>query len=600
MIAAFAVCSISAFAVLASGCNMTENIKKKIEQSRCEHEFDAGEVTKEATCAKVGERVKTCVHCGLQETEEVTILPHTVVILKEQSPTCTKPGLTEGEQCSVCKTILKEQKVIAALGHKLVKDEAVESTCTQTGLTEGSSCERCDYVAVAQKETALKEHVMSVQGAYDATCEAVGFTGGVKCDNCDYATEGEILPALEHVYGEWTETKAATCTQDGEKTRTCTREGCDGANKTQVQVLPALGHVYSNWETVKAPTCTETGEEKRTCVHDGCELFETRAVSALGHSENEGQVTVIATCYSEGEKSYTCATCGNVRKEVIPMIAHTYGEWQVTPATCTENGENKRSCTAEGCTHEEVQAVSPTGHTYQDGVCTVCGEDESEAVELIYFVIDGITYKAEKGMTWSEWISSRYNVDNFSIEGNCIVLAGNEVQYTQGDYVKLDDKISVYAYSLDESCCFVAGTPVLMADGSTKAIENIIIGDEVLTWNEEKKAYDTGVVVGLIVKEETYDMARVTFADGTSIEMNAYHPIYTQEGWKSLTGYNDLPILQVGDKALSTNGEFDEIVSIIRWTAEEPIKTYNLSVEDEHNYFVGETSVLAHNNSSAC
>ena len=35
---------------------------------------------------------------------------------------------------------------------------------------------------------------------------------------------------------------------------------------------------------------------------------------------------------------------------------------------------------------------------------------------LISFSVDDVTYYAEKGMTWEEWVNSDYNVDNFYIE----------------------------------------------------------------------------------------------------------------------------------------------------------------------------------------
>jgi hypothetical protein len=36
----------------------------------------------------------------------------------------------------------------------------------------------------------------------------------------------------------------------------------------------------------------------------------------------------------------------------------------------------------------------------------------------------------------------------------------------------------------DEGCCFIAGTKITMADGSLKNIENIVVGDQVLGFNE--------------------------------------------------------------------------------------------------------------------
>ena len=139
------------------------------------------------------------------------------------------------------------------------------------------------------------------------------------------------------------------------------------------------------------------------------------------------------------------------------------------------------------------------------------------------------------------------------------------------------------------------GTQVHMDNGTTKNIEDVKIGDTVLSYNEAIKEYENCKVTGLITNPNTTNLARITLEDKTIIEMNEYHPIYTQEGWKSLTNYNGLPTLTEYDKVLSINGEFIEISTIECWIEETPIKTYNLSVEKNHNYFVGITPVLVHN-----
>lgn len=63
---------------------------------------------------------------------------------------------------------------------------------------------------------------------------------------------------------------------------------------------------------------------------------------------------------------------------------------------------------------------------------------EGESVSLIEFSVfysTTITYQAEDGMTWSEWISSAYNTDGFYISGNkiCSSYSGNyKLAYTGG------------------------------------------------------------------------------------------------------------------------------------------------------------------------
>lgn len=75
------------------------------------HAFSAWAVTDPATCIKAGEQVRTCL-CGEIEREQIGIQPHSPSILAEKEPTPTEEGLTEGEACSVCGLVFKEQIAI--------------------------------------------------------------------------------------------------------------------------------------------------------------------------------------------------------------------------------------------------------------------------------------------------------------------------------------------------------------------------------------------------------------------------------------------------------------------------------------------------------
>lgn len=158
--------------------------------------------------------------------------------------------------------------------------------------------------------------------------------------------------------------------------------------------------------------------------------------------------------------------------------------------------------------------------------------------------------------------------------------------YVHADVVKIGE--------IAQGGCFVAGTMVLMSDGSMKAIEKVVRGDEVLTYDEGTKQYDKGRVLGTII-HHTSRISRLTFASGATVDLTPGHPIYTKEGWKSLKEGDGFAMLKLGNMGLSINGEYDEIVLIEYYTTETPIEVYNLTIEGEHNYFVGEASVLCHN-----
>ena len=53
-------------------------------------------------------------------------------------------------------------------------------------------------------------------------------------------------------------------------------------------------------------------------------------------------------------------------------------------------------------------------------------------VPTISFTIEGVSYQAEPGMTWVEWVVSDYNTTSFTIEGSLIVYNNQYVYSSSG------------------------------------------------------------------------------------------------------------------------------------------------------------------------
>ena len=79
-------------------------------------------------------------------------------------------------------------------------------------------------------------------------------------------------------------------------------------------------HTYEGSES-KAATCTEAGEMTYTCSKCGDSYKE--AIPALGH-KYESKVTTPAGCETEGVETYTCSVCEHSYEAVIPADGHTW------------------------------------------------------------------------------------------------------------------------------------------------------------------------------------------------------------------------------------------------------------------------------------
>ena len=110
------------------------------------------------------------------------------------------------------------------------------------------------------------------------------------------------------------------------------------------------------------------------------------------HAFGAWTVTTPATCTTDGVETRSCA-CGETETRIIPATGHAFGAWAVTtPATCTTDGVETRSC---ACGETETRAIPATGHTFGDwtvttpATCTAdgvetrscaCGETETRAI----------------------------------------------------------------------------------------------------------------------------------------------------------------------------------------------------------------------------
>ena len=222
-------------------------------------------VTKAPTCNAAGEKTRTCSVCGETETEVVLPTGHTFES-EVVAPTCTESGYTL-HTCTLCgQTYITD--VTNPLGHDW-SEWTVEKapTCTEPG-TEIRTCARCDE------------------------------------------TETRTVPAVGHDYEE--KVVAPTCTEPGYTVHTCSVCG----DSYFTDLVPAIGHEWGEWTVTKAGTCTEDGVETRTCKH--CDAAETRTIAATGHSWGEWVVTVEADCFHDGEEARFCANCDEKETKVIP------------------------------------------------------------------------------------------------------------------------------------------------------------------------------------------------------------------------------------------------------------------------------------------
>ena len=251
-----------------------------VENEKCNHSNipeDSWSVVTQAGCTTEGTEKATCPDCGMEVTREIPALGHkwnSGGVTK--GATCTEVG-EKTYTCTVCDATKKEP--IPALNHNLVTDEAVAATCTKTGLTAGTHCDR---------------------------------------DGCDYKTGREVIPALNHDWGEWTVTTPPTKDSEGVETRTCKRD----TKHVETNVLPKLSEDTFTY-TINRHLMNKDGDEVK--------LSADKVVESGSKNENTLLHTLITSEMKQkrtnANKDYvyvsskTTYTVGEDTKETNPLTA---------------------------------------------------------------------------------------------------------------------------------------------------------------------------------------------------------------------------------------------------------------------------------------
>lgn len=128
--------------------------------------------------------------------------------------------------------------------------------------------------------------------------------------------------------------------------------------------------------------------------------------------------------------------------------------------------------------------------------------------------------------------------------------------------------------------CFLAGTLILLADGTSKPIEEIKPKDKILALNEKTGKIQEDEVAKVLVRK-----TRAYLIINGRIKVTPEHPFYHEGKWVKIK------FLKIGDKLLNSEKQPEEIKSIEK--VKQAVTVYNLTAKPSHTYFAD--GILVHN-----
>lgn len=316
---------------------------------KCKAKLDISNHTGKARC----EEKAVCNICGVQYGEPAE---HSFGILNRRiEPTCQSEGREAYYRCKECGKLFNENKDEISEKDLVIKksNHNTGNNWQSDGAKHWRKCLNCNEILDVAEHHGGQRNCLS---------------RGI-CADCNktYGEKGD------HIYGELSREKKATCETDGVKSHyTCgVCSKIFDENKKEISkenlIIIKTGHRQSeNWQ----------GDEENhqyICTNEGCgKILERRA-----HNFDYGTVTK-QPGYDEnrtGKKVYRCRECGYKKTRVIPVLTYRKNYKIVNGAsqTVTENsGETvsfRSNCGIEKFIRLEIdeKLVDPENYILKEG-----------------------------------------------------------------------------------------------------------------------------------------------------------------------------------------------------------------------------------------
>lgn len=370
-----------------------------------------------ATCEADGSVSYKCDVCAQTKTETLTALGHNYTGAVNNLGNGTHNwACTNG--CGTYGTLTggKDATVDCSMSYANTSDTQHTGTCSvcgynvtenhtwsTTGTTTDATCDTDGKtVYPCTKCTATNEVAIPATGAHTwentktnvktaATCgaDAVYYKECSVCHKSSETLTGETWTDTgsatgTHTWNDGKVTKAATCTEDGVKTFTCTVCG-----ETKTEAISATGHTWTDTETYlkTAATCgaDEVYYQECSVCHASSEgngdTTWTKTGTALTHNfilEEKVDKDGVSTLHPDSiyaclDNVYylTCEYChASSNNDEFTWVddgsataEHQWSDWTVTDEpTCTESGWQTHTCSV--CGSEDIDEIPALGHNF--------------------------------------------------------------------------------------------------------------------------------------------------------------------------------------------------------------------------------------------
>lgn len=248
---------------------------------------------------------------------------------------------------------------------------------------------------------------------------------------------------------------------------------------------------------------------------------------------------------ADGRFIYTPATPWDYTKTYMPLQGVLYAGSEDATGNCTINGIN-----------------SAKAELFYLGGDAACGY----AVNALVGTANFPNYFALGGNSSTYKLLANFGTICTGYEKQLKLRVTINYQRKCGTSITNRIKVLTYAYPVDfRNSCFAEGTEILMADGSTKAIEQVKVGEKVVADAQGTVLTVTGFGQGA----ELDSMIQLKTDKGHTVEVTAKHPVLTPKGTVAADS------LRAKDQLLTREG-----VATLTSAARVPVKSmvYNLQL----------------------